>query len=160
MSRSSVRRTDELFPMLMASGRQNVGAQATTGWLQARNVSTPPSTLRWHVEIAMSTNDSSPPVDYDEATATRFHLDLYSEEWGLFFCHLGKASWIRITDLAFVHGRDEYGLLPIVPPLRDVGTLIRELERRNGIRFQRKHASIRTNLANAEPAIRNWLASL
>jgi hypothetical protein len=161
MRRSSARRTDEFAPILMSgSGRASVGAKSTAAWLQARNVSTPPTTLRWHVEIAMSTNDFPPPVDFDEATATRFHLDLYSEEWGLFFCHGGKASWIRITDLAFVHGRDEYGLLPLVPPLRDVGVLIRDLERRHGIQFQRKHAAVRTNLANGEPAIRNWLTNL
>ncbi len=108
----------------------------------------------------MGLDDSPLPPEFDEATASRFHLDLYSEEWGLFFCHGGKASWVRITDLAFVHGRDEHALLSIVPSLRDIGVLIRELERRHAIQFQRKHAVVRTNLANAEPAIRAWLATL
>lgn len=108
----------------------------------------------------MGLDDSPLPLEFDETKTTRFHLDLYSEEWGLFFCHLGKASWIRISDLAFVHGRDEHALLGIVPQLRDIGMLIRELERRHGVQFQRKHAVIRTNLANAEPAIRTWLAAL
>ena len=78
----------------------------------------------------------------------------------MFFCHDGRASWIRVTDLAFVHGRDEHELLGIVPPLRDISLLLRELERRFEIPFLRKYASIRTNLANAEPHIRAWIETL
>lgn len=129
-------------------------------WLRARSISTPPSTLRWHVEIAMSTEPAPPPPDFDEKKATRFHIDIYSEEWGVFFCHGGLASWIRVTDLAFVHGRDEHSLLAVVPSLRDISLLLRELERRNGIHFQRKHAAIRTNLANGEAHVRSWLETL
>jgi hypothetical protein len=101
-----------------------------------------------------------PPTDFDETKTTRFHLDIYSEEWGVFFCHAGRASWIRVTDLAFVHGRDEHALLSIVPPLRDVSLLLRELERRHGIHFQRRFAVIRTNLANGEAHVRSWLETL
>ena len=138
----------------------SLGARASAAWVQARGLATPPTTLRWHVEIAMGLDTATPPADFDETRTTRFHLDIYSEEWGVFFCHAGKASWIRLTDIAFVHGRDEHGLLAIVPPLRDIGGFLRGLEQRHEIQFQRKHAAIRTNLANAEPVIRSWLAAL
>ena len=144
----------------MSEASGSVGGQAAVGWLRARSISTPPTTLRWHVEIAMGLEPAPPPSDFDETKTSRFHLDVYSEEWGVFFCHGGKASWIRVTDLAFVHGRDDHELLAIVPPLRDIASLLRELERRHGIRYQREHATIRTNLANAEPAIRAWLRTL
>ncbi len=108
----------------------------------------------------MGLEPTPPPSDFDETKTTRFHLDIYSEEWGVFFCHDGKASWIRVTDIAFVHGRDEHQLLAVVPPLRDISLLLRELERRHGIALQRKHASIRTNLANGEAHIRTWIDTL
>jgi hypothetical protein len=145
---------------LMGDAPGSVGGQAAAGWLRARAISTPPKTLRWHVEIAMGLEPAPPPIDFDETKTSRFHLDVYSEEWGLFFCHGGKASWIRVTDLAFVHGRDDHELLAIVPPLRDISSLLRELERRHGIHFRRDHAAIRTNLANAEQTIRAWIRSL
>ena len=145
---------------MSGAGRQGIGPQATATWLRARSMAAPPATLRWHIEIALGLDEAELPPEFDEAQASRFHLDLYAEEWSLFFCHGGKASCVRITDLAFVHGRDEHALLAIVPPLRDIGMLLRELERRHGIQFQRKHAVVRTNLANAEPAVRSWLATL
>lgn len=119
-----------------------------------------PSITRWHAEIALAVLDSAAPDEFDERSATRFHLDIYSEEWGVFFCHGGGASWIRITDIAFVHGRDDHRLLEIVPALRDVGSLLRRLEQVHNLKFRRDHASVRTNLPNAEAAIRSWLAAL
>ena len=160
MSRAFARRTGEWGPRLTASTAASVGGQASAGWLRARSISTPPTTLRWHVEIAMGLEPTTPPSDFDETKTTRFHLDIYSEEWGVFFCHAGKASWIRVTDLAFVHGRDEHELLGVVPSLRDISLLLRELERRYGIELQREHASIRTNLANSEAHIRAWIDTL
>lgn len=144
----------------MGTAPESVGGQAAAGWLRSRSIATPPTTLRWHVEIAMGLEPAPPPSDFDERKTSRFHLDVYAEEWGVFFCHGGRASWIRVTDLAFVHGRDEHELLAIVPSLRDVGLLLRDLERRHRIQFQRSHATIRTNLANAETTIRSWLLAL
>jgi hypothetical protein len=115
---------------------------------------------RWHIEIALDVSDAPALMDYDEKSATRFHLDIYSEEWGHYFCHGGRSSWIRVTDLAFVHGRDEHHLLGVTPSLRDVGQLLRHLEQKHAIRFRRDLALIRTNLAGAEPKIRQWLAAL
>src|SRR5437870_5253602 len=101
----------------------NAGMRASAGWLSDRNVTQPPSLQRWHVEISLATLDAPAPVNYDDRVDSRFHIDIYSEEWGFFFCHGGKASWIRITDIPFVHGRDDFRLLGQTPSLADVGAL-------------------------------------
>ena len=121
---------------------------------------TPPTATRWHVEIALDVQHDRAPTDFDESVATRFHLNIYSEEWGVYFCHAGRSSWIRVTDIAFVHGRDDYRLLAIMPPLEDVGTLLRRIEQQHGLGFQRRYASIKTNVPSLEPAIRGWVAAL
>jgi len=135
-----------------------LGATVAATWL--RSLGHPATTERWHVEIALDVIDRRAPVTFDEARATRFHIDAYLEEWGLYFCHGGRWSWIRVTDIAFVHGRDDHGLLAWGPTLEDVGALLRRLEGMHGISFHRKHANIRTNLAGVEPAVRGWLATL
>ncbi len=135
------------------------GASAAAGWLAARRLPTP-SVLRWHVEIALDTRDAPAPHAFDDRAATRFHVDIYSEEWGVFFCHGGRSSWIRVTDIAFVHGRDDFGLLGTIPALKDIGALLRKLEQQHTIQLHREHAAIRTNLTGAEPAIRRWIATL
>jgi hypothetical protein len=136
-----------------------VGSIASEAWAHARGI-TPPTHVRWYVEIALDTSGARPPSEFDEAVATRFQLDIYSEEWGVFFCHHGRASWIRTTDTALVHGRDDFQLLAIVPPLDDIGRLLRHIEQQHGIAFLRQHAAIRTNLPHAELVIRAWVASL
>lgn len=108
----------------------------------------------------MSLARERPSPEFDDATATRFHLDLYREEWGMYFCHRSRASWIRVTDIAFVHQRDDYGLLSHVPSLQDIGMLLRRLEASHGIYFQRAHASIKTNLPSIEPSVREWVSTL
>jgi hypothetical protein len=99
-------------------------------------------------------------AEFDDRVDTRFHLDIYSEEWGYFFCHAGRASWIRITDIAFVHGRDDYNLLATTLPLADIGETLKALEQQHKIAFRREQALVRTNLANAELAVRRWLSTL
>jgi hypothetical protein len=136
-----------------------VGAQAATGWLTSRRLANP-GLMRWHVEIAMGTGDQPVPVEFDEHIATRFHIAIYSEEWGVFFCHDGRWSWIRVTDIAFIHTRDDFGLLTWVPPLDQLGALLRRVEREHQVSFRRDRAVVDTNLANAEPAIRTWLQTL
>jgi len=132
---------------------------AANAWLH--DLTTPPPMLeRWHAEIMLDITDAPARADFDQRRDTRFHVNLYSEEWGFFFCHQRRASWIRITDVAFVHGQDDYGLLPLTPALADIGTLLRDLERRHAIQFRREHALVHTNLASAQPAIRSWVASL
>ncbi len=116
--------------------------------------------MRWYVEIALDILHQRAPSEFDERTASRFHLDIYAEEWGVFFCHRGHASWIRVTDIAFVHGRDDFRLIDMTPRLNDIGTLLRRLEATHSIRFLREHASIKTNLPALEPTIRAWVATL
>lgn len=100
------------------------------------------------------------PASFDEASDSRFHIEIYAEEWGYFFCHHGRASWIRVTDVAFVHIRDDYQMLGETPALSAIGTLLRAVEARHGLAFRREHAFVSTNLVSAEPAIRAWIQSL
>ena len=162
-SRSIARRAEwlpgELQPHAGPTGPQSTGAVASAHWLAQRRLSST-SVVRWHVEIALDVVEAPAPVEFDERTATRFHVDLYSEEWGVFFCHAGRSSWVRVTDIAFVHGRDDFGLLADMPALPDLGPWLRRLEQQHGVVFQRALALVRTNLVNAEPVIRRWIASL
>src|ERR1700755_2434276 len=129
---SSARRADwlrgEIQPQAQPhagpAGSQSIGATAAVQWLAHRRLSST-GVLRWHVEIALDVVDGPAPTEFDERTATRFHIDIYSEEWGVFFCHAGRSSWVRITDIAFVHGRDDFGLLAAMPMLKDIGALLR-----------------------------------
>ncbi|HEY2732945.1 MAG TPA: hypothetical protein VGI70_03125, partial [Polyangiales bacterium] len=102
------------------AGFSTAGRVAAAGWLQARALQTIGG-ARWHVEIALDVVDQPASAEYDERTASRFHIEIFGEEWGFFFCHAGRASWIRVTDVAFVHGRDEFGLLGVTPDLSQIG---------------------------------------
>lgn len=127
---------------------RNTGSLAASAWLADRGVT--PDDSRWSVEIELEVPGS----------ATRFQLDVYAEEWGFQLQHAGRSSWIRVTDIAFVHGVDEHGLLARTPRLREIAMLIRGLERELGIRFDRDTAKIRTRMRDAEPALREWVACL
>jgi hypothetical protein len=116
--------------------------------------------MRWYVAIGLDITDEPAQATFDESADSRFHIEIYSEEWGFFFCHAGRASWIRITDLAFVHMRDDYGLLAAAPALPEIGSLLRRLESEHGLQFRRELAYVHTNLINAEPSIRAWVQSL
>lgn len=140
-------------------GPSSSGQIAASEWLSDRGIQTP-SLKRWHVEVSLATLDAPAPMNYDDRVDTRFHVDVYSEEWGFFFCHSGRASWIRITDIPFVHGRDDFGLLAQTPALPDVGALLRTLEVRHKVEFRRKLALVRTNVPASEPGIRAWVESL
>ena len=135
------------------------GMRAAQAWLAARGLSAPTLT-RWHATIVLGTEDGAPALELDERVETRLRIEIYSEEWGYFFCHGGRASWIRVTDVPFVHGRDDFKLLAMTRSLEDLGTLVRSLEQQHGLVFRRDHAVIRTNVANAEVAIRQWVESL
>lgn len=141
------------------SGSTTAGKLAAEGWLRARLVS-PPALTPWHVEISLGVLHGTPTAAFDERTDTRLRIEIYSDEWGIFFCHQGKTSWIRVTDIAFVHGRDDFSLLAQLPPLKDLGSLVRSLERQHALAFRREHALVRTNVPGAEAAVRSWLRSL
>ncbi|MEP6863029.1 MAG: hypothetical protein ABJE66_20550 [Deltaproteobacteria bacterium] len=135
------------------------GAFAALAWLRERDP-TATSNDRWYAEIALDVIDAPADPDFDEATATRFHLDIYREEWGVWFCHRGRSSRIVCSDAIRVHGADHYNLLAIMPRLRDIGGLIRRVESAYGIVFARQHAAVCTNLPSLEPAIRAWVQTL
>jgi len=139
-------------------GLATAGSRAAFDWLAERKIGIPPT--RWHVAIGLDVRDEPAPGDFDEATDSRFHVEIYSEEWGFFFCTGGRASWIRITDVAFVHMRAQFGLLARVPRLTAIGALLRALETEHGLAFKREHAYVSTSLSGAEPLIRAWIASL
>jgi hypothetical protein len=131
----------------------NTGPLATTAWLIERGLSS--REPRWFVEIMIGTSDGFP----DKDAATLLRIELFSEEWGFWFQHDNKVSWIRVTDLRFVHGRDEHSLLRETPALGNLGALVRALEKRFDVRFVVETPLIRTNLFGAEPAINEWLRS-
>lgn len=135
------------------------GKLAAETWLRTRVLDAPALTP-WHVEAALGVGDAPVIAELDAATETRFRIEIYSQEWGFFFCHQGAASWIRVTDIPFVHGRDDFSLLATTPALKDIGSLLRSLERRFEIELDRRCAHVRTNLQNAEPTIRQWILSL
>lgn len=93
-------------------------------------------------------------------TDALFRLSIYAQEWGFFFTHHSRASWIRITDIPFVHGRDDHELLGDTPPLKNIGAFLRKLETKHRLSFARKSAVLTTNLDDAELPIRSWLATL
>ena len=108
----------------------------------------------------MDVRDVPPSPDFDERVASRFHLDIYSEEWGFLFCHRGQLSRIRVTDVPFVHGRDDFRLLDGTPALGEIGLLLRTLERQHEISFRRDLAMVRSDMPNVEPHVRRWLLAL
>jgi hypothetical protein len=134
-----------------------VGAAAAATWLRERRLRASKS---WFVELALDTSDRPASITFSHDTDNRFHLNLYPDEWGVFFCHGSRASWIRVTDEPFVHGRDDHQLLGQLPELHQIGYLLHALEDRYGLQFRREHALVRTALAGGDKQIRSWLESL
>ncbi|HVK87323.1 MAG TPA: hypothetical protein VM513_24570 [Kofleriaceae bacterium] len=135
------------------------GRLAAQAW--SRRVGLPPPSLTsWHIEISLDVRDAPTSHLFDDRRDTRFRIEIYADEWGVFFCHQGKASWLRVTDVPFIHKRDEHSLLWRLPALEDIGALLRALEKQHELRFRRDHALIRTNLAGAETAVRLWVYTL
>ncbi|HTR54831.1 MAG TPA: hypothetical protein VMJ10_29285 [Kofleriaceae bacterium] len=127
----------------------NTGPIASAAWLAARELY--PRDPKWRVEIELAPATTS---------ALRLELEIYAEEWGFRFSAGERVSWIRVTDVPFVHGRDDHGLLRATPPLRDIGMLVRSLETSHAIAFDRRRAAIRTTIDGGEPVIRSWLETL
>ncbi len=76
------------------------------------------------------------------------------------FAHDGLVSWIRVTDIRFVHGRDDHMLLAETPTLREIGRLMRSLEQRHQVHLPRETATVRTSLPDADSRLREWATSL
>lgn len=134
------------------------GALAAGVWLAARRLVAPDA--RWEISIALDVAAVEAPARFRDTADSRFHIAIAWSEWGFYFCHHSRASWIRVTDIPFIHERDDYGLLPRVPPLRELGKLMGAIEQRFRFRFRRAHATIRSTIPGAEPAVRAWLEAL
>ncbi|MDB4954969.1 MAG: hypothetical protein JWO36_2538 [Myxococcales bacterium] len=134
------------------------GRLASNAWLASRRLI--PTTNNWEVEIALQVGEQPATFEPLDHGITRFHLSVYAEEWGYFFSHDGRATWIRVTDIPFVHGRDDFKLLDATPPLREIGSLVRALEHQFNIKFQREHAAVRSDIVGGELAVGLWVASL
>ncbi len=136
----------------------NAGRLAAAAWLFARGFR--PLGRTWEVEIGLDVAGAPATIAFNSARATRLQIYIYSDEWGFRFCHEGLESWIRITDIPFVHGRDEHRLLSSAPPLKALGAFVRQLESRHGVSFQRRHAAVATSIPDSEAGIRSWLSTL
>jgi hypothetical protein len=142
----------------MDYSNSSAGALASAAWLSARAGRR--SGERWRTQVLLDVVGWTAAPTCDETVATRFHLEITSDAWGLFFFHAGKVSRIRVTDAPFVQGRDDFGFLAHTPPLKDVRPFLHSLEHHHGIRFQREHAMIHSTLDDIEPAVRRWVLSL
>ena len=89
-----------------------------------------------------------------------FELHIYPEEWGFVFRRGARVSSIRITDVPFVHGRDDHQLLSATPSLDRVREFLEHLEIRYGIAFVRTRAIVKSNLIRATSVIRPWLVGM
>lgn len=65
--------------------------------------------------------------------------------------------WYAEIASPFVHGRDDFHLLKRLPDLLAISVVLHDLEQDLGISFSRATASVRTNVPNAEPIVRDWL---
>ena len=133
----------------------NTGALASAAWCVARNVF--PQAPRWSVDICLDNvsgaDRDSPPID------ARFVLEIFSEEWGFRFLRGDATSWIRVTDIPFVHGRDDFELLRRTPRLENIGALVRALEAEHEMSFDRTRPLIRSTFDGID-RIATWVASL
>lgn len=133
---------------------------ASAAWLAARELI--PSDAKWSVVITFdgAEHHGPDPVVFDEATGTRFRIDIFAEEWGYQFCYRGRSSWIRVTDVRFAHGRDDHELLERTPSLRELGRLLSDVESRFDIAFPRKHVEVVTSIQGGLDPIRRWAQSI
>ena len=124
----------------------NTGPLATAAWCVSRGLF--PKDRDWSVEVAMHVGSS------------RFVIEIFAAEWGFTFQHDGRVSWIRVTDIPFVHGQDDFQLLHETTSLMQIGTVLHHVEHLYGIKFPRDQALVRTSVEDAEPTILDWVRSL
>lgn len=120
------------------------GGQAATAWLYARGLCA--IVGGWDVTITLPADDAT------------LHVAITSTEWGIELRRGTRSSWIRVTDQAFVHERDDFALIHQMPPsLEELGELVRDLEERHGIAFDRQEVRVETNIPNASARLRRWV---
>jgi hypothetical protein len=139
----------------------HAGTLAVGGWLAARGLF-PPTNRTWRVDIALDVIDRPTQIRSTACTAldTRFQIAIELDAWRYMFCHKDRTSTIHIAASTVAHDRDEHRLLAQTTTLKGVGTLIRSLEQRYQIYFQRAFAAIRSEIPGSEPMIRAWVLSL
>jgi len=125
----------------------NTGALAAAAWCVARDLV--PTAARWRVEICLE----------DAANDARFVIEIYNDEWGYKLTRGERESWIRVTDIAFVHGRDDFELLGRTPRLENLGVLVRALETEHEVAFDRAQPTIRSTLDGID-RIATWASTL
>lgn len=130
----------------------NTGVLAAAAWLAARDLTA--TELRWAVTITLDSGVSS-----IETLSARFILEVFAEEWGYAFRRGDAVSWIRVTDIPFVHGRDDFELLRRTPRLESISTLIRALEIEHAITLSRDNAVIASTVGG-EDKIAAWTRTL
>src|SRR5438874_1280166 len=145
-------------PRARRESASTAGQLAAAAWLAARCLRAPDKS--WDIEIGLDVVDRPATTSFDPKRASRFQLHIYAEEWGYHFCHAGKDSWIRITDIPFVHGSDGYSLLKLTPPLKLLSPFLRRLETEHRLAFQRRHAAIASTIPGSEPVLRSGLLTL
>jgi hypothetical protein len=125
---------------------KTLGSAASVKWLDDRGLDAR-RTPHWYVEVS---------IDSDQRD-TRLELNIYPEEWGFVLRRGTKMSSIRITDVPFVHGLDDFQLLATTPALAEFGGLITVIERRFELGFFTTRATVRSNLTRAAAVVRPWL---
>src|SRR5438874_2058548 len=83
----------------------HAGALAAASWLSSHCLCA--TAGGWEVSVVLAATNG--------AADTRFHFAVSANEWGFYFCHGGRQSWIRVTDVPFVHERDDFDLVREVP---------------------------------------------
>jgi hypothetical protein len=132
---------------------------AVAAWRSERGI-VPPAGLTWRIEICLDAIAHSASRVFAETIDSRFRIVILPEEWAYYFSHAGRVSEVRVTDGAQSGGRDEHNLAASTPQLKNIGTLVRQLEQRFGLALSRSNAMIETSLPGTEPIIRAWVTTL
>ena len=140
------------------ASRQTAGSLAAARWLSDLLVKSPKK--EWHVDVKLDTHTIEAAQLWDAERDSRFHIYISSSEWGFIFSHASRISKIRVTDTVSVDTLDDFELVRRTPSLTRIGELIRAMEVNCRIEFQRDLALIETDLVEADPAVRRWVASL
>jgi hypothetical protein len=130
---------------------------ATARWLTARG-QRPRGGERWKVTIGLDCVNPRVALP-STAVDSRLQIVIESFEWSVLFCHGSGSSWIRVMDAPRIHERDDFGLLSHMPDLCGLGALVQWIERRFQLQFRRPHATIHTNLVEAQQKILLWIVS-
>lgn len=121
------------------------GAAEPADWARSRGLDVSRA-RHWYVEVQIAT----------DAPGTLIELNIYPEEWGLVFRRDGRVSSIRVTDVPFVHGLDDFKLLPMMPALADLDRLLDALQHRFEITFDRSRPKVHSNVKHVD-GVRAWL---